>query len=543
MPVQLNCPHCKKRMVVRDDAAGTSITCPKCKGAVDVPKDARTIKAEDLMARPDRPEDKKKPDTLVEQAARRTCEHCGADLPLTGHVCLKCFRDTETGKKLGAWKRFGQKSVAYRLTVTVGSLLAAFVVFAAVILLIGNPENLNGGNTKPPTKPPDEADSAEQLIQKLILAENVADRAFALRMLATHADAVKAIKKLCEGGIKAQHPEKGEIAATEGDVEECVLLLAHIDDPDADKLLADLYASGANPRLQVIAAAAMAQKGNETGLVKMMDEYFANVRKLALESYIDARKLVDDREPLQAVIDQRQKQLAVYRKAILTLQHRGLAVMLERYWVAWDWLGSNRGEAWMREVDNIESLAADPDFVIEGSSSPVLEGDDETEDPIYGVVDPATRDLIQGWLDQVEVVKDEEGTDRKALGWLKTVLKRGRPNQQMAAALYVARRTAPKQEDRERYVRIVGKLLDHPEKMIRQRAIWTMCQLIGRRFANYDAHMSPAEADDEAIEDAKKAYELLFDEAPVWRKPETDPEEAKEGDQVGGKDESDTEAK
>lgn len=114
MTIKVGCGKCNSSFAVRDDFAGKSVKCPKCKSPMQVPASSKTAAAakppavaSKTTAGSPSPARKFNPllDLLdeagVESKSRgRSCPMCAAEMAPTAVICIQCGFNSVTGERL-----------------------------------------------------------------------------------------------------------------------------------------------------------------------------------------------------------------------------------------------------------------------------------------------------------------------------------------------------------------------------------------------------------------------------------------------------------
>jgi hypothetical protein len=560
-------------MVVRDEAAGTSIKCPKCKESVEVSEEAESVRPEQVASAPssqtfrgttrasvrgpitlDSPmsapteADSEEEEQVKSQTRHRPCPYCEAALPLVGEFCPSCRRNIKTGKKMSALHRAKQISTAAKLGGIIGVLALVFVVVAVrMIVKSGSGTGVDpspiggiGGKQQPGTQ----KKSAEDLIRQWKVLEDPAEKRKLAIQISTHGDkAVAAVEKVRGDGQLS--------------VVQAVVLLAEVTHSSAvaplQRYLKDPKLSAA-PKQKILLHLARLKDPGVLG--ELISAYFEEVRRKTLDRKWHAWKVEDNVEQMRAALSYRDQQIAEYRKAVVSLESAGLTAMLDGYWSSWNWVGTKKGDAWTAEIERVMDSATDS----AGTDNKPKKKKKAAPPPPGEMASGAfeMQNLYRKWLSEGQAGSKPKPTPKakkkakkkkqakkkkkkskrrtavpplkpigKGAEWLEEIVVSGRPNQQMAAAIVICGKANPPRETRRIYARIIGTLMNFEsaegngggddDMVIRQRAVWTVSLLEDYIFdAWFDAGESPYSADEGVFKDAKDWYRGRFNEDPKW---------------------------
>jgi ribosomal protein L40E len=87
MPIKFKCA-CGATLQAKDEQAGKRTKCPNCQQVVAIPRPASASA----------PKPGKAELALDEEPGKPTCPHCGAALPPSAVICVKCGYNTQTGR-------------------------------------------------------------------------------------------------------------------------------------------------------------------------------------------------------------------------------------------------------------------------------------------------------------------------------------------------------------------------------------------------------------------------------------------------------------
>ena len=100
--VKVQCPGCKTNLEIDEDyykeLAGTSISCPSCSAAVQVPAaspQAAPKAGKHVFSLP-----KKHEPQAAGHKATQKCSGCGAEAGADAVICIQCGMNFKTGKKV-----------------------------------------------------------------------------------------------------------------------------------------------------------------------------------------------------------------------------------------------------------------------------------------------------------------------------------------------------------------------------------------------------------------------------------------------------------
>jgi hypothetical protein len=342
MSLRIRCPHCHYVLVVRDELAGRSDSCPKCGRTFNVPM----------------PSSASAPARAV---GVTKCPRCGMEASPTAEYCHKCHRDLKTGRPLPLRRRLGLvRWHAWAIGAAVAAVIGVGVFAGAELYRI---------RAAPPKTPLTPITSrpipAAELAGRLLGAQTAAQRRAALEALAgVEGPAAPAIAAALEASLEqgASDPQ------TRGNRLAAVDVLARgraAGRPALPEWIALLERCQRDAALHEAALRARALLGDGRVLDDLSGLWLERAHCLVFLSRIVQITHAEQQPGARLALGRARDELTRCADGLRVLAQDENCPLFERladaWWTSWDWLGQGRGD---RLADEIFELAAPPDSTL-----------------------------------------------------------------------------------------------------------------------------------------------------------------------------------
>jgi phage FluMu protein Com len=336
VPLRIRCPHCHKVLLVADEEAGQSKTCPECAERFSVPLPRAATET-----------------VSAARVAMPKCPRCDTELVATATYCHRCHTDLQTGKRLPFKRRL--RLFSWRIW-TATTLIAAIVVIGGVVgWRMHRLRTAPVAPTFEPTAPA--ALPLQQLASDLLAARDDAARGTALTQLA--GVEVRVAPTIAAALAAALDQSGGDWPTWQSQIA-AIDLLARQGSAHAGLVpnwIEVLQRATARDALRPAALRARALLGDTTAidpLVTLWQSQLADL--LSLRHIARVAESEDDPAMVQS-IDAAQRALQRSADGLQALAEIDPLPVFEplaaEYWTTWHWLGQEQGNRYADALFNL----------------------------------------------------------------------------------------------------------------------------------------------------------------------------------------------